>query len=70
MHKEIWFNTKEKADEAARIHQLKMRRSRSAAGKHYEGYYCEVCGKYHYGIRKKKNVEVGEIKRKSSILSN
>ena len=64
MHKEIWFNTKEKADEAARIHQLKMRRkSKSAAGKHYESYYCEVCGKYHYGIRKKKNVEVAEIKR-------
>lgn len=64
MHKEIWFNTKEKADEAARIHQLKMRRkSRSAHGKHYESYYCEVCGKYHYGIRKKKNVEVTEIKR-------
>lgn len=29
----------------------------------HKEYYCEVCGKYHYGIRKKKNVEVAEIER-------
>ena len=60
MHKNIWFDTKEKADEAARIHQLKMRRrSRSASGRHYESYYCEECGKYHYGVSIKDREENG-----------
>lgn len=45
------FKTEEKANNVARIRQLKKRRTRSGHGRRYESYFCKECGCWHVGIK-------------------